>query len=271
MRHVREEVPDVQRSRPEVSSALAAIVDRATAKNLNKRYPDAATMLRDLEEALAIETARSGQATGEATTVIRTLRGSARRRLPLRMRNPGQIIAWLVAVALLVAGALYLAARNTHRGTSAPANVHAPALTKQVHVCQTCAHDYDPLGDHHRAPQRGQARRRRRPQHLLDDRDLSERQPRQAGRRRLRRRRAAGEGHQARDPDPDPGLRRPDLRGERGAPGHTSRPRLEARRQCERRQRRRADLSTPPASRSATTSSGSPSSRRARTAPRSRS
>ena len=152
MRHVREEVPDVQRSRPEVSSALAAIVDRATAKNLNKRYPDAETMLRDLEEALAIETARSGQATGEATTVIRTLRGSARRRLPLRMRNRGQIIAWLVVVAVLVAGALYLAARNTHRGTSAPANVHAPASTQQVHLAQDSAHDYDPLGDHTEHP-----------------------------------------------------------------------------------------------------------------------
>jgi eukaryotic-like serine/threonine-protein kinase len=149
MRHVREEVPDVQRSRPEISSALAAIVDRATAKNLNKRYPDAATMLRDLEDALAIETARSGQVTGEATTVIRTLRGSARRRLPLRMRNRGQIIAWLVVVGLLVGGALYLAARNTHRGTSAPANVHAPPRTEQVHLGQGSAHDYDPLGNNH--------------------------------------------------------------------------------------------------------------------------
>ena len=35
MKHVREELPDVQLRRPEVSSALAAVVDRATAKDLD--------------------------------------------------------------------------------------------------------------------------------------------------------------------------------------------------------------------------------------------
>src|SRR6201991_259087 len=34
MKHVREEIPDVQSKRPEVSSALAAIVDTATAKRV---------------------------------------------------------------------------------------------------------------------------------------------------------------------------------------------------------------------------------------------
>ena len=38
MKHVREELPDVQMRRPEVSSALAAVVDRATAKDLDQRY-----------------------------------------------------------------------------------------------------------------------------------------------------------------------------------------------------------------------------------------
>ncbi len=42
-RHVREQLPDVQRLRPEVSAALAAVVDRATAKRLERRYPDAAS------------------------------------------------------------------------------------------------------------------------------------------------------------------------------------------------------------------------------------
>src|SRR5580692_10998469 len=69
MRHVREEVPDVQLLRPRVSAATAAILDRATAHDLDRRYPDARTMVADLEEALAIEAARSGQATGEVTTV----------------------------------------------------------------------------------------------------------------------------------------------------------------------------------------------------------
>jgi serine/threonine-protein kinase len=45
MKHVREDVPDVQLARPEVSAATASIVDRATAKDLTQRYPDAASML----------------------------------------------------------------------------------------------------------------------------------------------------------------------------------------------------------------------------------
>src|SRR3954452_15949778 len=38
MKHVREALPDVQRLRPEVSAALASVIDKATAKDLAKRY-----------------------------------------------------------------------------------------------------------------------------------------------------------------------------------------------------------------------------------------
>src|SRR6059058_5161173 len=103
MRHVREELPDVQRLRPEVSASLAAVVDRATAKDLQRRYLDASSLVADLEDVLAIETARAGQATGEATTVLRTLPGSARRRLPLRMRiAPALAVLFLVVAAVAV-------------------------------------------------------------------------------------------------------------------------------------------------------------------------
>src|SRR5580704_6495782 len=60
MRHVREEVPDVQHLRPGVSAATASVVDRAVSKDLSRRYPDAGAMVADLEEVLAIETSRSG-------------------------------------------------------------------------------------------------------------------------------------------------------------------------------------------------------------------
>src|ERR687894_2515631 len=59
MKHVREPLPDVQRMRPEVSSVVAAIVDRATAKEPANRYATADEMVHDLEEALAIEVART--------------------------------------------------------------------------------------------------------------------------------------------------------------------------------------------------------------------
>src|SRR5690242_6997871 len=87
MKHVRETIPDVQLKRPEVSAALASVVDTATAKRVENRYADDAELIADLEDVLAIETARAGGATGEATSVLRTLPSRARRRIPFRMRH----------------------------------------------------------------------------------------------------------------------------------------------------------------------------------------
>jgi tRNA A-37 threonylcarbamoyl transferase component Bud32 len=149
MKHVREELPDVQLRRPEVSSALAAVVDRATAKDLDRRYGSDRELIADLEDVLAIETARSGQATGEATAVIRTLPARARRRLPLRMRHPVALLAALVLIAAAVAAALYLAADRAQHGAQATRNIPTPknsGLTP-FSLKQANAHDYDPLGD----------------------------------------------------------------------------------------------------------------------------
>jgi serine/threonine-protein kinase len=144
MKHVREDVPDVQLARPEVSAATAAVVDRATAKDLSLRYPDAASMVADLEEALAIEASRTGQATGEVTTVLRTLPGRTRRRLPWRMRHPVRWIVSLALLAALVALALIIAADGAHRGVT-PDVAAQPGLTA-VPLAQTAAHDYNPFG-----------------------------------------------------------------------------------------------------------------------------
>src|ERR671927_520566 len=59
MKHVREDLPDIQRERPEVSATLAAVLDRMTDKDLEHRYPDIPSVIADLEEALAIEAARA--------------------------------------------------------------------------------------------------------------------------------------------------------------------------------------------------------------------
>ena len=73
MKHVREDVPDVQAPRPEVSAALASVIERATAKDPAHRYATDAELIAELEDAMAIETARSGSVDGEATAVLRTL------------------------------------------------------------------------------------------------------------------------------------------------------------------------------------------------------
>ena len=148
MRHVREELPDVQMLRPEVSAALAAVVDRATAKDLQRRYLDASSLVADLEDVLAFETARAGQATGEATTVLRTLPGAKRRRLPLRARTaPALAVLFLLVATAAVVAIVVLARDQTHRGT-APAGIKAPAPgLRQINLSSTAAHDYDPDGD----------------------------------------------------------------------------------------------------------------------------
>src|SRR6187402_2353571 len=108
MKHVREDLPDVSKRRPEMSAGLAAILDRMTDKDLRKRYPDALSLQADLEEALARELARTGRSTGEATAILRTLPESARCRLPLRMRRPLPIVAIIALLAAVAAVTIVL-------------------------------------------------------------------------------------------------------------------------------------------------------------------
>jgi eukaryotic-like serine/threonine-protein kinase len=146
MKHVREDVPDVQLLRPEISAATAAVVERAVSKDLSRRYPDAASMVADLEEVLAIEAARAGQATGEATSVLRTLPGPARRRLPWRMRHPARWVLSLALLGAIVAIALIVAAGRAHRGAGATSGVTAHAGLEEVQLGQAAAHSYNPFG-----------------------------------------------------------------------------------------------------------------------------
>src|SRR5918998_850808 len=102
MQHVREPLPDVQRRRPEISAALAAVVERAPAKETQNRYATVGEMVHDLEEVLAIGAARTGQATGEATTVLRTLSAHTADFAPVRLRRPKRALA----LSLLLLAAL---------------------------------------------------------------------------------------------------------------------------------------------------------------------
>jgi serine/threonine-protein kinase len=146
MKHVREEIPDVQARRPELSAATAAVVDRAVAKDLGERYPDAATMAAALEEVLAVEAARSGQATGEVTSVLQTLPGGVRRRLPWRMRHRGRWIASVALLAAIAALILVIAADRTHKGTGIPPGASAKPGLEPVQLGEASAHSYNPFG-----------------------------------------------------------------------------------------------------------------------------
>ena len=146
MKHVREPMPDVQRLRPEISATLAAVVEHATAKERKNRYANVAEMLAALEQALAIEVARHGHPTGEATSVIRALPRKSAAIVPARWRNPR---LWAATLALVVIGAalvvvgVLLRAEEDKRPVAGPP---PPAKPAQV-VDLSGAKDFDPGGD----------------------------------------------------------------------------------------------------------------------------
>jgi serine/threonine-protein kinase len=146
MKHVRDPLPDVQRRRPEISATLAAVVERATAKETQNRYATVGEMVHDLEEVLAIEAARTGQATGEATTVLRTLSGDTADFAPQRLRHPRRVLFLTVALLALAAIAIAFFANRTEKGAGPTATPSAPGLS-EVTLSKDAADDYDPEGD----------------------------------------------------------------------------------------------------------------------------
>lgn len=150
MKHVREPLPDVQRLRPEISAALAAVVDRSTAKSPVDRYANDAELIADLEDVLAIETARSGNATGEVTSVLRTLPSQAQRRVPFRVRHRViAVLLLLVALAAVIAAIVYVGTR-AHHGTGSlaikPPQAPRKGSYREVSLCEACAQGFNPLG-----------------------------------------------------------------------------------------------------------------------------
>jgi eukaryotic-like serine/threonine-protein kinase len=145
MKHVREPMPDVQHRRPEVSAALASVIDRATAKEPRNRYGTVREMLDDLEHVLAIEATRSGHTSGEATTVLRALPSDAAGILPRRLRNPRAVLVISLLAATLVAILVIVLASRTE--TDDPSRAEQPAGARapiEVQLPENATDDYDP-------------------------------------------------------------------------------------------------------------------------------
>jgi hypothetical protein len=124
MQHVRDPLPDVQKLRPEVSSVLASVVDRATRKELGNRYADVSEMLP----------------------------GDTAGWVPLRIRAPRRIAA--VTALVLVAAAIVIAVVVTHTKTGGETGDAAPRKVAAgvVRVQFAGVKDYDPEGDERESP-----------------------------------------------------------------------------------------------------------------------
>ena len=144
MKHVNEDLPDVQRRRPEVSAAVALVVERSTAKDPAERYQDVGEMIEDLSTALEVEAARAGSTTGEATSVLDAV-PPPKRKLSSRGRWSWAAIALLV----LVGGGALLATKLISDGLFGGGGANkGKGGTVQI----SSATDYDPEGDGEEVP-----------------------------------------------------------------------------------------------------------------------
>jgi eukaryotic-like serine/threonine-protein kinase len=139
MKHVNEDLPDVQRRRPEVSAAVALVVERSTAKDPDERYQDVGEMIDDLETALEVEAARAGSTTGEATSVLDAV-PPPRRKLSGGARWSWAAIALLALVGAGALAATWLISDGLLGGGGAKKD-------KGGAVAISSATDYDPQGD----------------------------------------------------------------------------------------------------------------------------
>jgi eukaryotic-like serine/threonine-protein kinase len=148
MKHVKDPLPDIRMRRPEISAALASVVDRACAKETANRYASAHEMVHELEQALVIEASRSGEAPGEATTVLRSLpEDTAEFGALRRLRHPRRGVLLTLLAALLVAGGIVFVIDRAHRGSTGGADVSAGSGLTAVKLDTAGADDFDPDGD----------------------------------------------------------------------------------------------------------------------------
>ena len=154
MKHVKNPLPDIRMRRPEISAALASVVEIACAKETANRYASANEMVHELEQALVIETSRSGEAGGEATTVLRSLPDdTAEFGIARRFRHPRRRVLVGILTVLLVAGGIVFVIDRAQRGSTGGADVQGvPGLTA-VKLDTSGSDDFDPEGDSSEHPE----------------------------------------------------------------------------------------------------------------------
>lgn len=146
MKHVNEELPDVQQQRPELSAAAAMVVERATAKDPAERYQRVSELIDDLSTALEVEAARAGTTTGEATSVLEAVPPTERKLAGGGRWSRIALLLLLLAFAGAVAAVVLISSGDGPGGGGA-------LKDKGSQVALAEASDYDPQGDGEEDPE----------------------------------------------------------------------------------------------------------------------
>jgi serine/threonine-protein kinase len=147
MKHVNEDLPDVQQRRPELSAAAAMVVERATAKDPAQRYQEVGELIADLATALEVEAARAGAATGEATSVLEAVPPAQRKLSGGGRWSKVGLALILLAFAVAVAAVVLISSGNGPGGGGGALD------DKGTPVALAEAADYDPQGDGEEDPE----------------------------------------------------------------------------------------------------------------------
>jgi hypothetical protein len=154
LRHLNESPPSLRERRPDVSPRLEAAVDRALAKDPERRFPSMAALAQELRACLAEADGAAPAAEDDAALTLVTPRAAvpAQAPPPGRVRPPRRAsrsrrrpLAYVV-LALVVAGAafaavLLLGGGSHHNGGSGGGGSSGSAV--QLHGVG----DYDPQGN----------------------------------------------------------------------------------------------------------------------------
>ena len=147
MKHVNEELPDVQQQRPELSAAAAMVVERATAKDPDERYQQVGELIDDLSTALEVEAARAGTTTGEATSVLEAVPPTERKLAGGGRWSRIALLALVLAFAGAVAAVVLISSGD------GPGGGGGALKDKGAPVALAEASDYDPQGDGEEDPE----------------------------------------------------------------------------------------------------------------------
>jgi len=152
MKHVNDELPDVQELRPDISAATARVIDRATAKDPADRFQTIGEMAGEMQSALEVEAIRGGGGGDQATSVLDAVPVTRRQAPLVKKTSPWPAVAMLLVALLIAAGTAWFISRgDTGGGGGGGAGGGGAGAASRISL--VAASDFDPEGDQSEHPE----------------------------------------------------------------------------------------------------------------------